>query len=48
MSIKGFEAQINLKETPNSEKKAEKPLKSENNVTKRVDINAPIKGKNKV
>ena len=39
MSIKGFEAQINLKETPNSEKKAEKPLKSENNVTKRVDIN---------
>ena len=36
---KGFEAQINLVETPNKKKIADKPLKAEEIQNKRVDIN---------
>ena len=39
MSNKGFEAQVNLHETPNLKESAEKPLKSSNNQLKKVDIN---------
>ena len=36
---KGFEAEVNLKETPNLINTAEKPLKSNNIQKNRVDIN---------
>ena len=39
MRDKGFESEINLKETPNFELSEEKPLKSIDKKTKRVDIN---------
>ena len=39
MDNKGFEAVINLQETPIPKETAEKPLKIENNLSKRVDIN---------
>ena len=39
MNNKGFEAEINLDETPNYEISAEEPLKSKKNYIKKVDIN---------
>ena len=39
MDNKGFEANIDLQETPIPKDTAEKPLKTENNLSKRVDIN---------
>ena len=39
MNNKGFEADINLDETPNYEISAEEPLKSKKNYIKKVDIN---------
>jgi len=39
MDNKGFEANIDLQETPIPKETAEKPLKTENNLSKRVDIN---------
>ena len=39
MSNKGFEAEVNLQETPTLKETAEKPLKNQNNYSKRVDIN---------
>ena len=39
MNEKGFEADIALDETPNFKVSDEKPLKSNNNQTKKVDIN---------
>ena len=39
MSNKGFEAEVNLEETPNLQETAEKPLKSNKLQNKRVDIN---------
>ena len=36
---KGFEAEVNLEETPNLVNTAEKPLKSDNIQNNRVDIN---------
>tara|TARA_B100001093_G_scaffold355174_1_gene339748 strand:+ start:157 stop:384 length:228 start_codon:yes stop_codon:yes gene_type:complete len=36
---KGFEAEVNLEETPNLKVTAEKPLKSNNIHNNRVDIN---------
>ena len=39
MSNKGFEAEVNLEETPNLQEIAEKPLKSNKLQNKRVDIN---------
>ena len=39
MNEKGFEAEIALDETPNYQVSDEKPLKSNNNQTKKVDIN---------
>tara|TARA_Y100000768_G_scaffold195740_1_gene147031 strand:+ start:114 stop:341 length:228 start_codon:yes stop_codon:yes gene_type:complete len=38
MTIKGFEAEVNLEKTPNLKTNADKPLNS-NNIKKRVDIN---------
>ena len=39
MSEKGFEAEINLEETPNYIVSVEKPLNLEKNEVKKVDIN---------
>tara|TARA_Y100001935_G_C16820111_1_gene274371 strand:+ start:94 stop:324 length:231 start_codon:yes stop_codon:yes gene_type:complete len=39
MSKKGFDAKIDLMETPNLNQIADKPLKTDNNSKKRVDIN---------
>ena len=39
MNTKGFEAEVNLQETPNLKVTADKPLKSNNTPHKRVDIN---------
>ena len=39
MNNKGFEAEVNLQETPNLKVTADKPLKSNNTPHKRVDIN---------
>ena len=39
MNNEGFEAEVNLQETPTLKKTAEKPLKNQNNYNKRVDIN---------
>ena len=39
MNEKGFEAEITLDETPNFKVADEKPLKSYDNQTKKVDIN---------
>ena len=39
MLNKGFEAEVNLQETPNLKDTADKPLNSNNNPNKRVDIN---------
>tara|TARA_B100001063_G_C16366390_1_gene358496 strand:- start:307 stop:537 length:231 start_codon:yes stop_codon:yes gene_type:complete len=39
MTEKGFEAEITLDETPNYQVTDEKPLKTNNNQTKKVDIN---------
>ena len=39
MNNKGFEAEVDLQETPNLEMAAEKPLNSEEIRKKRVDIN---------
>jgi hypothetical protein len=39
MSIKGFEAEIDLRETPNLEATADKPLKQEEIQNRKVDIN---------
>ena len=39
MSTEGFDANFNLQETPNLKEAAEKPLKDEDNIIKRVDIN---------
>ena len=39
MDNKGFEANIDLQETPIPKETAEKPLETENNLSKRVDIN---------
>tara|TARA_Y100000591_G_C21660478_1_gene607567 strand:- start:562 stop:810 length:249 start_codon:yes stop_codon:yes gene_type:complete len=39
MSNKGFEAEVNLQETPNLKDIADKPLKSEKIRNSRVDIN---------
>ena len=39
MNNKGFEAEINLDETPNYETSAEEPLKSQKDYIKKVDIN---------
>ena len=39
MSIKGFEAEIDLRETPNLEATADKPLKQEEIQNQKVDIN---------
>ena len=39
MNNKGFEAEINLDETPNYEISAEEPLKSQKDYIKKVDIN---------
>ena len=36
---KGFEAQVNLEETPSHKETADKPLKAEEIQNKRVDIN---------
>ncbi len=39
MTIKGFEAKVDLQKTPNVNDTADKPLKSKDIETKRVDIN---------
>ena len=39
MIKKGFEAEFNLEETPNLQVTADKPLKTEENQNRRVDIN---------
>ena len=39
MSIKGFEAEVDLQETPNLEAVADKPLKQEEIQNRKVDIN---------
>ena len=39
MSIKGFEAEIDLQKTPNLEATADKPLKQEEIQNQKVDIN---------
>ena len=39
MNIKGFEAEIDLRETPNLEATADKPLKQEEIQNRKVDIN---------
>ena len=39
MSNKGFEAEVNLQETPNLKVTADKPLKIDEFPNKRVDIN---------
>ena len=39
MNTKGFEAEVNLQETPNLKVTADKPLKSNNIQNRRVDIN---------
>lgn len=39
MNDKGFESEINLKETPNFKMSEEKPLNNKDKKTKRVDIN---------
>lgn len=39
MTNKGFEAEVNLQETPNLKDTADKPLKSEKIQNSRVDIN---------
>ncbi len=39
MTIKGFEAEVNLEKTPNLKTNADKPLNSINIQKKRVDIN---------
>ncbi len=39
MNFKGFEASVDLRETPNPKQIAEKPLKVKDKLTKRVDIN---------
>ena len=39
MSNKGFEAEVNLQETPNLKETADKPLNSNNIKNTRVDIN---------
>ena len=39
MSKKGFDAEIELMETPNRNQIADKPLKTDNSSKKRVDIN---------
>ncbi len=39
MTTKGFEAEVNLQETPNLKVTADKPLKSNNIQNRRVDIN---------
>ena len=39
MSIKGFEAEVDLQETPNLEAIADKPLKQEKIQNRKVDIN---------
>ena len=39
MSNKGFEAEVDLQETPNLGATADKPLKAQKNLSKRVDIN---------
>tara|TARA_Y100000591_G_scaffold272935_1_gene248668 strand:+ start:241 stop:471 length:231 start_codon:yes stop_codon:yes gene_type:complete len=39
MTLKGFEAEVNLEETPNLKTNADKPLNSNNIQKKRVDIN---------
>tara|TARA_B100000902_G_C26795087_1_gene661749 strand:- start:38 stop:268 length:231 start_codon:yes stop_codon:yes gene_type:complete len=39
MNNKGFEAEVDLQETPILKETAEKPLKTQNNFSKRVDIN---------
>ncbi len=39
MNNKGFEAEINLDETPNYEISVEEPLKSQKDYIKKVDIN---------
>ena len=39
MKFKGFEASVDLRETPNPKQIAEKPLKVKDKLTKRVDIN---------
>ena len=39
MNNKGFEADINLDETPNLNRSADEPLKTIKNHTKKVDIN---------
>ena len=39
MNNKGFEAEVDLLETPILKETAEKPLKTQNNFNKRVDIN---------
>ena len=39
MSIKGFEAEVDLQETPNLEATADKPLKQDEIQNRKVDIN---------
>ena len=39
MNNEGFEAEVNLQETPTLKQTAEKPLKAQKNLSKRVDIN---------
>ena len=39
MDYKGFKAKVDLQETPILNETAEKPLKPQNNFSKRVDIN---------
>ena len=39
MNNEGFEAEVNLQETPNLKETADKPLKSERIQNSRVDIN---------
>ena len=39
MIKKGFEAEVSLEETPNLQETADKPLKTEENQNRRVDIN---------
>ena len=39
MNNEGFEAEVNLQETPTLKQTAEKPLKAHKNLSKRVDIN---------
>ena len=39
MSNKGFEAEVDLQETPNLDATADKPLKYQDNKNQKVDIN---------